>query len=632
MTRIALKSLRARWTSLTGAFVALTLGVALTAAMTLGLAGVPALPPGEDAVVLYAVLGTASGVTTFVSAFVVASTYAYAVAQRRRELGLLRLAGATPAQVRRTVLTEALLLGTAASATGCLTGRAGAPRLAAQLVAAGMAPPGFTSGTASWPLYAAFATGLLVALGGVAVAARRAGRTGPLDALREADVDTGVMTAGRWVWAVGLLLTAAAVVATALATDPGRLLARKTYTTQPMLLISACALLTPVLTPPLLRLLAWLPARLTRCTGRLAREGAATGLRRTGAVAAPVLVSVALAGSLAGALQTVSAARAAEARAQSAADYVVTPGGRGTGAGAGLPDALRAVPGLVVSPTAGTRLSVVEPDGAVVATEARAADPAALAVVSRLPVLAGSVAALDDDGVVLPEEWPQHTVGQRVPVVRPDGSRTTLRVAAVLRDGLGDNGLYVTARNAPGAVVDRIDVRLLPGADRAGTDARLRAEARAHGATVATRDAWLAAAHPADNRTARLRSALVLGLALLYTGIALANTLVMATADRRRELAVLRLAGATRGQVVALVTAESLLVVTAGAVLGCAVAGLDLAGMHAALAVLGVSAPVPLPCGTVGAVAAAAAVITVPCAALSTVWALRGRPVAAVTR
>ncbi|MET9614577.1 ABC transporter permease [Kitasatospora indigofera] len=630
MTRIALKSLRARWTSLTGAFVALTLGVALTAAMTLGLAGVPALPPGEDAVVLYAVLGTASGVTTFVSAFVVASTYAYAVAQRRRELGLLRLAGATSAQVRRTVLTEALLVGAAASAAGCLTGRAGAPRLAAELVAAGMAPPGFTAGTASWPLYAAFATGLLVALGGVAVAARRAGRTGPLDALREADVDTGVMTAGRWVWAVGLLLTAAAVVATALATDPGRLLARKTYTTQPMLLISACALLTPVLTPPLLRLLAWLPARLTRWTGRLARESAATGLRRTGAVAAPVLVSVALAGSLAGALQTVSAARAAEARAQSAADYVITPGGRGTGRG--LPDALRAVPGLVVSPTAGTRLSVVEPDGAVVATEARTADPAALAVVSRLPVLAGSVAALDDDGVVLPEEWPQHTVGQRVPVVRPDGSRTTLRVAAVLRDGLGDNGLYVTARNAPGAVVDRIDVRLLPGADRAGTEARLRAEARAHGATVATRDGWLAAAYPADNRTARLRSALVLGLALIYTGIALANTLVMATADRRRELAVLRLTGATRGQVVALVTAESLLVVLAGAVLGCAVAGLTLAGMHGALLVLGVGAPVPLPWGTVGAVTAAAAVITVPCAALSTAWALRGRPVAAVAR
>ncbi|MCX5212307.1 FtsX-like permease family protein [Kitasatospora sp. NBC_00240] len=632
MTRIALKSLRARWTSLTGAFVALALGVALTAAMTLGLAGVPALPPGEDAVVLYAVLGTASGVSTFVSAFVVASTYAYVVAQRRRELGLLRLAGATPAQVRRTVLAEALLLGVAASAAGCAAGRAGAPRLAGRLVAVGMAPPGFTAGTASWPLYAAFTTGLLVALGGVAVAARRAGRIGPLDALREADVDTGVMTAGRWVWAVGLLVTAAAVVATALATDPGRLLARKTYTTQPMLLISACALLTPVTTPPLLRVLAWLPARLTRYAGRLARESATAGLRRTGAIAAPVLVSVALAGSLAGALQTVSAAKAAEARSQSAADYVVTPG-RGTGAaGTGLLDALRAVPGLVLSPTAGTRLSVVEPDGAVVAAEARTADPAALAVVSRLPVLAGSVAALDDDGIVLPEEWPQHGVGQRVPVVRPDGSRTTLRVAAVLRDGMGNNGLYVTARNAPGARVDRVDVRLLPGADPAATDERLRAQARAHGATVATRDAWLAAAYPADNRTAQLRSALVLGLALLYTGIALANTLVMATTDRGRELAVLRLTGATRGQVVGLVTAESLLVVAAGTVLGCAVAGLNLAGMHGALALLGVSAPVPLPWGTVGVVAGAAAVITVPCAALSAAWVLRGRPVAAVAR
>ena len=206
MTRIALKSLRVRWTSLTGAFVALALGVALTAAMTLGLAGVPDLPPGPDAVVLYAVLGTAGGVSTFVSAFVVASTYAYVVAQRRRELGLLRLAGATPAQVRRTVLVEALLLGAAASGLGCALGQVGAPRLARWLTEVGMAPPGFTVGTASWPLYAAFWTGLLVALGSVATAARRAGRVGPLDALREADVDTGVMTAGRWFWGLGLLL------------------------------------------------------------------------------------------------------------------------------------------------------------------------------------------------------------------------------------------------------------------------------------------------------------------------------------------------------------------------------------------------------------------------------------------
>lgn len=579
---------------------------------------------------LDATIGTAAGVGTFMAAFVVAAVFSYAVAGRRRELGLLRLSGATRRQVRRMVLTEALLLGVAASGAGCAVGRQGAPTPARWLVGVGMAPPGFTTGTAPWPLYAAFWTGLLVALSGVAASARRAGRVGPPDALREADADTGVMTAGRWFWGLGLLLTAVALTVAALVTDPADLLHRKSYTTRPMVLISACALLAPVLTPPLLRAAAWLPARRGSWAGRLVRESALAGLRRTAAIAAPVLVSVAMAGSLAGALETVNAARASEARAQSAADFVVTPGDPSPGR-AGLPDTLRAVPGAVVSATAATTLTVTEADGNRARSEARAADPASLVLLSRLPVRAGSVAALDDDGIVLTEEW-HRRVGERIEVARPDGTRTTLRVVAVLRDGTGDNGLYVTPGNAPGARVDRIDVRLRPGTDRASAARLLRAAAGAYGAAAATREGWLAAAYPATDRTAGLRTTLVVGLALTYTGIMLANILVTATADRRRELALLRLAGATRGQVVRLVSGEALLVVLTATLLGCAVTAVDLAGMHGALALLGVHPPLLVPWRTIGAVALAGAVIAVPCAALPALWVLRGRPVAVVCR
>ncbi|TVL91267.1 FtsX-like permease family protein [Streptomyces sp. SAJ15] len=629
MLPIALKSLRARWVSLIGAFTALALGVAMTTVMLLGLATAMALPADETVVSLVAALGTAGGVSAFVSAFVVASTFSYTVAQRRRELGLLRLAGATRAQVRRTVLAEALVLGVVASAVGCVLGRLAAPRMVRWLADVGMAPPDLTLGQRSWPLHAAFWTGLLVALAGAAVAARRAGRLGPLDALRTADLDTGVMTAGRWFWGLGLLLTAAALIGKALVTDPADLLHRKTYTVQPMVLISACGLLAPVLARPLLRAFAWLPARWTSYAGRLVRENASTALRRTGAVAAPVLVSVALTGSLAGALDTVSAARTAEARSRTAADFVAVPH---TASPDALAAALRAVPGVTVSPSAPTELSVVEADGTVVRSEARTADdPAALATTARLPVLKGSVSALDDDGIVLPEEWGQTTVGAPVRVVRADGSRATLRVAAVLRDGLGDNGLYVTARNAPGARVDRIEIRLTATAD-ATTPDLLRAAAHRFGGTVATREEWLAATAPAASRVAWLRTVLVLGLALTYTGIALANTLVMATADRRRELALLRLAGATRAQVIRLVTTESLLVVAVGSALGCAVAAVQLGTMHAGLALLGAGAPLVVPWRPLGLVTGACVLIAAPSAALAAAWALRRRPVAAAAR
>ncbi|MDG4865875.1 ABC transporter permease, partial [Streptomyces sp. T-3] len=100
----------------------------------------------EALVAVNALLGTAAGVTGFVSVFVVASTFAFAVAQRRRELGLLRTAGATPAQIRRMVLAEALLVGGLASAAGCVLGRYGAPLLADRMVDGGVAPRWFAIG------------------------------------------------------------------------------------------------------------------------------------------------------------------------------------------------------------------------------------------------------------------------------------------------------------------------------------------------------------------------------------------------------------------------------------------------------------------------------------------------------
>ncbi len=639
MLRLALASLTTRWPSLLGAFLALALGVAMTAVTLLGLAAAVDAPPGGgESVSLVAALGTAGGVSVFVSAFVVASTYSYAVVRRRRELGLLRLAGATRAQVRRTVLAEALLLGAVASAVGCVLGRFGAPVLIRWLAGVGMAPPGFAPSGALWPLPAAFWTGLLVALAGVAVAARRAGRVGPLDALSAADADTGVLTLGRLLLGLGLLLGAAALAGTALATDPADLLHRKTYTTRPMWLICACGLLSPLLAPPLVRGLGLLlPARLCGHAGRLVRANAGSALRRTGAVAAPVLVAVALTGSLAGALDTVSAARAAEAAARTGADLVVVPAAGLVVVPAAAPPgrlvtALGAVPGVdAVSATAPTRLALVEPDGVTVRAEARAADPAGLAALARLPLLAGAPAALDDDSLVLPAEWGR-TVGERVPVVRADGSRTALRVAAVLRDGLAADGLYVTAANAPGARVDRIELRLAPGADRTAALAAARGAARPYGAAVLARADWLAVAAPPSGRIAWLRTVLVLGLALVYTGIALATTLLTTTADRRRELALLRLAGATRAQVVRLVTAESVLVAAVGAVLGCAVTATQLGTMHAALAVLGVPAPWALPWRPVGLVAAGAVGLAVLCAAPAAGWALRTRPVTAAAR
>ncbi|MEU7032031.1 FtsX-like permease family protein [Streptomyces sp. NPDC046275] len=499
-------------------------------------------------VTLNALLGTSGGVTAFVSVFVVASTFAFAVALRRREYGLLRTAGATPGQIRRLLLTEATAVGVLASAAGCALGAWGAPRLARALVDGGVAPAWFTvtASTAAWPYHAAFWTGLAVAVAGALAASRRAGRIGPTAALREADVDADALPRGRALCGAALLLGGLGLLVWTYATDPSELLKRKTYTTLPMPLITGVALLSPALVRPLARAVR-LPERLTGATGMLVRENSAAAVRRTAAVAAPVLVTVALAGTLLGASGTVGAARAAESARQPA----------------GAP----------------TSLFVRDGAEALVKYGARAVSGTA------------APAGLDDGSIVVTEEFERHRVGDTVEIWRADGSGPVrLRVAGVLPRGAGGNDPLVTPANAPGVGTPR------------------GAPERAHAAPAPAPSPG----RPGGSSQTRLGLALVLGIALLYTVIALANTLLMATSARAPELASLRLAGATRAQILRTVAYEALLATALGAVLGLAVCALCLGTLSAGLAALGAPVTPSVPWAALaktGAVCAAVAAV-----------------------
>ncbi|GAB3860486.1 ABC transporter permease [Dactylosporangium cerinum] len=242
------------------------------------------------------VLGNSAGIGLVVAAFIVASTFAYAVATRRREFGLLRSAGATPRQVRRLVLGEAMTVAVVACLAGAALGYAVAAPFARWLAAVGLAPPGHTARFIWWAVAAAIGVGLLVALVAAWLSARRAGRTGPTEALREAAVDQRAMTTGRWI--AGLLAVGAAVpLAVAFSTVDTATLTGYFFLVV-LLLITGCAILSPVLLRPLVWLLT---APTGGVTGTLVRHGALTAMRRTAATVAPIVVTIGLAaGTLAG--------------------------------------------------------------------------------------------------------------------------------------------------------------------------------------------------------------------------------------------------------------------------------------------------------------------------------------------
>lgn len=94
---VAVATLRRRWLGFAGSFVALTLGVALISATGLLVSTSAGLQNSDpSAPSLKKLLTFMAGMSGFVSVFVVASTFAFAVAGRRRETALLRAVGATP--------------------------------------------------------------------------------------------------------------------------------------------------------------------------------------------------------------------------------------------------------------------------------------------------------------------------------------------------------------------------------------------------------------------------------------------------------------------------------------------------------------------------------------------------------
>ncbi|MCW3816826.1 ABC transporter permease [Micromonospora sp. DR5-3] len=554
-----------------------------------------------------ALAGTAGGVAVFVSIFVVAGTFAYALAQRRRELALLRMAGATPGQVRRLIFAEATVVALLASAAGWQLARLGGPRLAGWLVELGLAPPWFTASQSPTPLVIAFTLGMTAALVGVCSSAWRAGRIRPVEAIRQAAVESAAMSVGRWIGGLGVLVGALAMLLWPLLDTPADALKRKQYIPMIMLLVVAFALLAPVLVPRVARLLAGPLANRGGVTGTVVGQTVLTAARRTAATAAPVLLTVGLAAGLLSATATVDQARAVERRAQLAGDYLVLPAGT-PGLNREVVDRVRQIPGLRTRVVYPTSVYDVEDGEALIRHGAHATTGDAPLDLLALPVLDGSLDDLRDDTIVVDQEWGRR-VGEPVRIWLGDGTPVSLRVAAVIRDGAGGNGAYLTGRYAGAALAERIQVQLPTDVDRAATERALRAAIAGLGATLTTPDQWSNATAAHRNRASAIGLRVVLGIALLYAILAITGTMLMAARDRARDLTLLRLAGATARQILRIVATEALLVVALGVTLAGGVTGLTLGGLWVALLQLVGPAAVVLPGQPVAGMVAAAALV-----------------------
>ena len=236
-------------------------------------------------------------IALFVGAFIIYNTFSIIVAQRSRELALLRALGASGRQVTWSVAAEAFVVGLLSSVLGLFLGVLVAVGIQALLSAVGFDLPSQAPVILPRTVIVALVAGTLVTFVSAIAPARRAARVPPVAAMRDLAV---IPTSGSRRYTIGGLLTGIGVVLLALALFgdlswdgvPGG--TAGVVGLAAFLVFIGVAMLSPLIARPMSRFLGWIPARLRGMAGVLARENAMRNPRRTATTASALMIGLAL--------------------------------------------------------------------------------------------------------------------------------------------------------------------------------------------------------------------------------------------------------------------------------------------------------------------------------------------------
>ncbi|TQJ19984.1 putative ABC transport system permease protein [Micromonospora sp. A202] len=534
-------------------------GVAGKAPVLTGADRVHADLPGAlpDYIGPISMFGFVIGITAFSAVFVLTGTVTLGVRQRLRELALLRTCGATPGQLRRLLGVESVLLAGIAALPGAPLGVVFAHLVAARFRDLGAVPAQFTVRTNVIVLVAATVAGMLVTFVGARIAARRAVRIAPTQALAEtANAPTGGLAPRA---ALAAVTTAGAIALLVFVPLDGPLGMGMSFVSSALLLCAVAALgplLIRVLTAPLSRLVGaggatgWLAGLVTRAEPR-----------RVAAVAVLLVLMFAI-----NATMLLNSALLEELTAREQVDRTASATAQVTAAG-GLPlstvERLVALDGVTgAAATLPTRAIVEQggkPEDYVTQGLLVAGTETALDLDLRAGTLPGTGAFAASEYITGQYGW---RVGDEVRIWLADGHQVNLRLAGVYARarGFGDLALpaSLVAAHDPRGLVSTVGLRY-----RGDVPDRVAASWPELRLTPT-----LGAAPAGDAQNQQGAWELMVVISLGFTAIAVVNTFAIATAARRREFADLRLAGATTGQLHRLAGREAMITVSAGLTLG----------------------------------------------------------------
>lgn len=591
-------------------------------------------------VIKYVMLGFA-GVAVLVGIFLIVNTFSMLIAQRTRELGLLRALGADRRQVRRSVLIEALLLGLVGSTLGLAAGIGLAFGLIELMGLLGMNLKS-TEMVIGWVTpVVSYVVGVGVTFVAAYLPARRAAHVSPMAALADAEI-AGVgrplrvrAVAGALVGAAG----AAALVGCARAEETSS--AASLLGLGVVLTLIATVIAGPLLVRPVIRVLGGAFPAVFGSIGRMSQRNALRNPRRTGATAAALMVGLALVGGLSVASASMTKSFDRQIDKTLGADFVVqnsnfmpfpqeiTEKVQDT-EGAGLVVRQRFTP-----------VKLALPDGKDVKTTASGYDPR-LDDVAHVPYEQGSSrAALAADHIGMDADFAaKHKVrmGDELPATFPGGRTTRLTVGALTdvdtAEGFGvEGGLFVgfgtVEKYVPGGQDSALYVNAASGTDANTLRDRLEKTLDAY-PQVQVRD-------QADYKELIRQQIAVmlylvyalLGLAIVIAVLGVVNTLALSVVERTREIGLLRAIGLGRRQLRRMIRLESVVIAVFGALLGLALGLVWGVAVQQVLALQGMK-ELAIPWSTIVAVVIGSVVVGLAAALLPALRASRMNVLAAI--
>ncbi|RII15059.1 ABC transporter permease YtrF precursor [Streptomyces sp. YIM 130001] len=507
-----------------------------------------------------------AGISLFVGIFIIANTFTMLVAQRTKELALMRAVGASRRQVTRSVLLEAFVVGTIAAVAGLAAGIGIGAGLRSLMGSFGGTVPDGPLVVSPGTVIAALVVGIVVTMFAAWLPGRRAAKIPPVAAMSSlhAAATTKSLVLRNTIGALFAGAGAASVIAATTMGEGGKL---------PMgagagLLLIGVFILTPLLSRPIIAAAAPL-LRVFGISGKLARQNSVRNPRRTAATASALMIGLTLITGMTVIAGSVQQAIDKMATDSLKADYLVSMANF-TPLSPNVEKTLAKADGVVS--TSPMRNSPAEIDGST--QRLTGVNPKTIGDLADLPFEKGSFDAISGSGVVVDKAMADREgwkVGSSLGTVYEDGRKGELKVGGVYEGNEVMQGILVDKDALAPHQTEVTDMQVMvkteDGASQAVKDS-LEKEL-GNNPAVLVEDKKDVSEAIAQVFTLMLNMLYgLLAMAVIVAVLGVINTLAMSIFERSQEIGMLRAIGLDRRGIKRMVRIESLVISLFGGLLG----------------------------------------------------------------